>query len=316
MLDQKKYNIVFMGTSDFAAPFLEALNKAPFLKISAVYCQMDRPSGRGLPCACCSVKNKAQELNLNIFQPLNFKEEAEIQKLKAKNPDAIIVASYGMILPDAVLDIPRFGCVNIHPSLLPCYRGATPIQQALVDGAKETGISIMLLDEKMDHGPLLAQEKLKIEKDDNIFSLNKKLVKLGINLLLATLPLYFSGKIKLMPQDHHKATFTKMTKKEDGKINWRESASQVERKIRAYSGWPASFAFWQEKRILVTAAAAVNMRGIKKNIGEVFLCNGAIHIQCGKGILQIKKLKLAGKKEMTAEEFLRGYAGIVGAVLR
>jgi len=315
MADQKKYKIIFMGTSDFAAPLLEALSRALFLETRAVYCQPDRPAGRGLSCACCSVKNKARELNLKIFQPLHFKEQAEIKKLQKEKADAIIVASYGIILPAAVLAIPRFGCINIHPSLLPSYRGATPIQQAIIDGEKETGVSIMLLDQKMDHGPLLAQEKIKIEKDDDIFSLNKKLAKLGVQLLLAALHLHFSGKIKPVPQDHTQATFTKIIKKEDGKINWQESASRIERKIRAYLGWPGSFAFWGEKRILITKALDVDDLGIKKTPGEVFLRNNAIHIQCGKAVLQIKKLQLAGKKEMASAEFLRGYGKFLGAVL-
>lgn len=316
MPDQKKFKIIFMGASDFAAPFLEALASASFLEIVAVYCQPDRPSGRGLSCACCSVKNKARELNLKVFQPLNFKEQIEIQKLKAEKPDAIIVASYGMILPPAVLEIPRFGCINVHPSLLPAYRGATPIQQAIIDGAKKTGVSIMLLDQKMDHGPLLAQEKVKIDREDDIFSLNKKLVKIGAKLLIKTLPLYFSGKIKFVPQDHAQATFTKMIKKEDGKIDWGENALQIERKIKAYLGWPGSFTIWQNQRMIITEVArmAQGEREQRRN-SEVFVEQNKFYVQCGKGILQIKKLQLAGKKEMTSTEFLCGYAKIIGAIL-
>ena len=311
----QKYRVIFMGTSEFAVPILETLARASFLEIAAVYCQPDRPRDRGMACLGCPVKNKAQMLDLEIAQPLNFRDEAEIEKIRELKPDAIVVASYGMILPRAVLNIPQFSCLNIHPSLLPRYRGSAPIQGAIIDGEKETGISIMLLDEKMDHGSILAQRKIKIEQDDDIFSLSERLAKRGADLLLKILPSYFRGEIKPVPQDHAQATLTKMIRKEDGRIDWSEDAARIARKIRAYLGWPGSFTFWKNKRIIILEAEAKNADRYREKNGEVFNINSELYIQCGKNILKIKKLRLEGKKEVTGVEFLRGYPKIIGGIL-
>lgn len=304
-----------MGTSDFAVPILEALNKAPFFDIAAVYCQIDRPNGRGMACTCCVVKDKAEGLGLQIQQPLNFKNKEEIQKLKMLKPDLIIVTAYGMILPKEVLEIPRFGCINVHPSLLPLYRGPAPIQQAIIDNIKETGVSIMLLDEKMDHGAILAQERMQIEPNNNYLILSQKLSGRGAELLIKTILTYIEGKIKAEPQDDQKATFTKMIKKEDGKINWQEDSQTINQRIKAYFEWPTSFTFWNQKRIIILEAENIDIEQKDKKVGEVFIVEDEMNVRCGKGILKIKKLQLEGKKEITGKEFLRGYLAILGVVL-
>lgn len=303
-----------MGTSEFAVPILERLASSSF-NIVGVFCQPDRPKGRGLKYQHCAMKNIASQYNFPLFQPENLKNKVIVGKIQDLKPELIIVAAYGLIIPQIILEIPQFGCLNVHPSLLPRYRGSSPIQSAIIEGEKETGVTIMLLDEKVDHGPILAQKKIKIEKDDDIFSLSERLAKYGADLLLKILPSYFRGEIKPVPQDHTQATLTKMIKKEDGQIDWSEDAAKIARKIRACLGWPGSFTFWGEKRIIILEAEAKNADRYREKNGEVFEIDAELCIQCGEGILKIKKLRLEGKKQVTGVEFLRGYSAIIGAVL-
>ncbi|MFA4880008.1 MAG: methionyl-tRNA formyltransferase [Candidatus Doudnabacteria bacterium] len=312
---RKDYKIIFMGTSEFAVPILEKLASSNF-NIVGVFCQPDRQKGRGLKYQHCAMKNIASQYNFSLFQPENLKNKVIAGKIQDLKPELIIVAAYGLIIPRTILEIPRHGCLNVHPSLLSRYRGSSPIQGAIIDGEKETGVTVMLLDEKVDHGPILAQRKIKIEQYDDIFSLSERLAKRGANLLLKILPLYLAGEIKPVQQDHMQATLTKIIRKEDGQIDWSEDAARIARKIRAYLGWPGSFIFWGEKRIIILEAEAKNADRYREKNGEVFNINSEIYVQCGQNVLKIKKLRLEGKKEVTGVEFLRGYVGIIGAVLR
>ncbi len=253
----------------------------------------------------------------------NPKESASvlIEKLEYLKPDLAIIAAYGKILSKEIVEIPRYGFINVHPSLLPKYRGASPIQYAILNGDKETGVTIMKVDEEMDHGPILANSELPIAGSDTYDSLSQKLAILGAELLIKTIPDYISGKIKPFEQDHSKSTYTKIIKKEDGKIDWSKSAQDLERMVRAYYPWPSSWTLWNGK-ILKIIEAEVFKNDSNYKIGEVFsdLTSTSIHrcieVKCGDGVLIIKKLQLEGGKVLTSKEFLNGHKDFIGSVLK
>ena len=279
----------------------------------------DKPVGRKQELTPSPIKKWALGVKLPILQ---------IEKIKKINADLIIVAAYGQIIPKEILEIvdPRlgrakFGALNIHPSLLPKYRGASPIQTAILNGDKETGITIILMDEKMDHGPILGNSKFEIRNSKITYNeLTNELADLGADLLIKTLPNWIEGKIKPQPQDHSKATFTKIIKKEDGKINWNKSAEEIERMIRALDPWPGTFASLKSKvksqKLKVLKAEALKENADKK-VGEVFLTDDKkLAIQTGNGILILKQVQLEGKKMMPAKDFLNGHPEIVEAILK
>lgn len=237
-----------------------------------------------------------------------------IEKLKNLKPDLAIIAAYGKILPKEILGIPRYGFINVHPSLLPKYRGPSPIYTTILNGDKETGVTIMEVDEKMDHGSILANSKLPISGSDNYETLSKKLAELGGELLVKTIPDYISGKIKPIEQDHSKATYTKIIKKEDGKIDWSKSAQDIERMTRAYYPWPTAWTLWNGKVLKILEGQVLT--GDDKKIGEIFFKNNEPAIKCGKKILIIKKLQLEGGKVLMAKEFLNGHKDFIGSVLK
>jgi len=276
-IENSKLKIVFLGTPEFGAIILEGLiknNCKPILVITVP----DKPVGRKQILTPPPVKLMAQKYNIPIAQPEKIKE--------FKEGNLVICAAYGKVLAKEILETPRYGCLNVHPSLLPKYRGPSPIQTAILNGDKETGVTIILIDEKMDHGPIIAQRKWKISAKTNSEELSKKLAKLGAELLIETIPKWLKGEIKAEAQNESKATYTKILKKEDGKINWKKSAQEIERQIRAFHPWPGSFTFWKGKRIKILEADV-----LKNNK------------------LTIKKLQPEGKKPMTAEDFKRGYHG-------
>ena len=277
--------IIFFGTPRFGATILEGLiknNYKPVLVITAP----DKPVGRKQILTSPPVKKIAEKYNITVTQPEKIKEAAiEIKNL---NPDLIICAAYGQIIPKEILEIPKHGCLNIHPSLLPKYRGASPIQTVILNGDKETGVTIILMDEKMDHGPIIDQTKYKIPDDINHKELDSALAKQGAHLLVKTLPKWINGEIEAKTQDESNATYTKVLKKEDGKIEWKKSAEEIERQIRAFCPWPGTFAFIKHKnKILRVKILEAGISKEKKLI--------------------IKKLQPEGKKIMTLEEFKKGY---------
>jgi len=346
-----KYRIVFIGTPEFALPSLQKLIEANFIDLRLVITQPDKPVGRKKVLTPPPVKLLAQKYNIPVLQPKKISNvKSQISNI---SPDLVVLVSYGQIIPREILDVPKYGCLNIHPSLLPKYRGASPIQTAILNGDKETGITIMLMDEKIDHGKIISNIKCQMSNVDTCESLSKKLARLGAELLIKTLPDYLSGKIKPKKQDHSKATFTKIFKKEDGHINWQKSAQEIERQIRAFYPWPGSWTIWNNKKIKIIEAEVISIIPHKwgKNSlkpGQVFLIddkekahfilplggfltdfsqvrlsrtplkglrNKELSIACGKNALKIKKLQLEGKKEVSGEEFLRGYPKIVGCRL-
>ena len=327
--------IIYMGTPQFAVPALNALVEGAKpgnildegYEIVTVITRPDKPSGRGREIVYSPVKQTALAHQLPVWQPGSFKKEENSIALAAYHADLYIVAAFGQILPQHVLDQPRYGTLNIHASLLPKYRGADPIAESILQGEKETGISIMLLDAGIDTGPVLLQRTLPIAGDDTTGSLTPKLADLGAHALLEALPLWIAGRITPQPQDAFRATHTRMLTKEDGRISWERPAAVLARQVRAYTPWPGSYTSWRGKRLKILAAyplsvepdagevsqAATLQPGLvstREEAGQVVLA-----IVTGSGLLLVSQVQLEGKRAMNAGEFLRGYAHIAGEVL-
>ena len=305
---ENKAKIIFFGTPEFAVPTLKALHQEGY-NIVLVVTQPDKPVGRKGILTPPPVKVLTKELGLEVCQRFdNLK-----LKTKSLKPDLGVVVAYGEIIPKDILDLFPLGILNIHPSLLPKYRGPSPIQATILNGDKETGVSIIKLDEKMDHGAKLKTQNLKLKTDDTYVSLSQRLAMAGAQLLIDILPDYLVGKIKPVPQDDARATFTKIITKEDGRINWQKSAEEIERQIRAYAPWPGCFSEFvvNGKKINVKIIEAIHELPLQDdnqtNIGQFSIQNGQLFVQCGHGALLIEKIQPEGKKEMTAKEFINGY---------
>ncbi len=310
--------IAFMGTPDFAVPFLQQL-VADGYRIVGVYTQPDRPAGRSGAPAPSPVKRAALQHNLPVYQPRSLRRPEEQQRLRRDlAPDIIILAAYGLILPQAVLDIPRYGGLNVHPSLLPRHRGPAPVVGALLAGDAETGVSMMLMDAGMDTGMVLAQRRIPIMPDDTTPTLTARLIDLGRGLLSQTIPLWVGGDITPQPQDDSKATYTKLLTKEDGVIDWSLSAVEIERRVRAYQPWPGSYTTWKGRQIKVLEAEALPDTGTPGEPGRVVPVSGeplAAAVQTGSGLLQLLRVQLEGRRAMSTDEFLRGSRDFVGSRL-
>ena len=331
MTSQKTpYRIVFMGTPAFAVPSLAALCTAcntaqPDWHVAGVITQPDLPAGRGKKLVASPVKQFAQAQGLSVIQPDRLRKEPDaIDVLRMWAPDVIVVAAYGQILPRAVLEIPTFGCVNVHASLLPAYRGASPISAALLDGLDETGVTIMLMDEGMDTGPMLAQARLPIQPDDTTASLSERLAELGAELLARTLPGWLAGEIAPVPQDQlpGQPSVCRLVKKQDGRIDWSLPAAQIERMIRAYTPWPGAFTTWQGQNFKLWQAdvlAGTPQPGTTQPEsappGCVVEKDGQIAVGTGDGLLALRQVQPAGKRRMEIDSFRNGAPDFVGARL-
>lgn len=306
-------SLVFMGTPSLAVPLLEGLIDS--YEVVGVVTQPDRRAGRGRKMVAPPVKELALAHHLYVLQPKSLRKPDVINELKGLKPEAIVVAAYGQILPPEVLAIPPWGCLNVHPSLLPKYRGAAPIAGAILAGEEETGVTIMLMDEGMDTGPILAQRRLMIEPEDTTESLSEKLARLGADLLLETLPLWLRGEIAPQPQDDSQATYTKPIAKEDGLIDWLLPAVEIWRRCRAYYPWPSAYTYWQGKPLKILRAKPIpQWRGFE-GPGQVMRLRQGLAVATGEGALLLEEVQLAGKRATGAEEFLRGQRGLVGSVL-
>lgn len=301
--------IIFMGTPELAAASLAALLHEPAFQIVAVVTQPDRPKGRDLKLQPSPVKELALQSKLPVLQPLKAREESFIAELRALQPDLIAVAAFGQILPKGILELPRLGCLNVHTSLLPKYRGASPIQSAILHGETETGVTIMKMDVGLDTGDILTQRATPIRAEDNAATLHDRLAQLGAELLVETIPAYAAGKIQSQPQQHELATHVAKIKKEEGRIDWTQPALAIWNRIRAFTPWPGAFTYlpgptqpvllklWQAE------AMAQNAPG-----GEVVTADKTgIVIGCGEGSLRITSLQREGGRRLTAAEFLAGH---------
>jgi len=303
-----------MGTPDFSVPILNALIEN--YNVIAVVTQPDKKVGRKQVLTSSPIKKIALVNKIEVLQPEKISGNAEfIRRVKDLNSDLIVIAAYGLILPKEILNIPKFGVINIHASLLSKYRGASPIQSAILNGDKETGVTIMLINEKMDKGDILMQETITITDNDNFGSLHDKLSALGTKLLIETLPKWLNKEIKPQKQDESQATYCKLITKEDGKIDWHKSAFEIERQIRALNPWPGTRTNWGDKKLKLLKVKLLNVKN-KYEIGEVYKINDGLAVACKEDALEILELQLESKKPMTAKEFLNGYPKIIGSVLK
>lgn len=310
--------LVFMGTPEFAIPSLERVLSMKEVSVIAVYTQPDKEAGRGKKLVSTPVKNFAVEHGLNLRQPQTLRSDEAVAQMRELNPDIILVAAYGKIIPSTILEIPGYGCLNIHPSLLPKYRGATPVQSAILNGDSITGVTIMLLDAGMDSGPILKQREEPINDADTAQSLMQRLAFAGAELVAEVLPLWLEGKIQPVKQDEELATYTRPLSKEDGRIDWSMSAVDIWRRVRAYQPWPGAWTIWKDKMLKINNALLVEMTAAGK-AGDVIALKGNADMPagviCGKGILGLREVQLEGKKAMRIEEFLRGQRDFIGSKL-
>jgi methionyl-tRNA formyltransferase len=301
--------IIFMGTAGLSCASLERLARTEVFSVVAVVTQPDKPKGRDLKLTPSPVKSLAERLSLPVFQPLRAREEKFIGELRGLNPDLIVVVAYGQILPPAILDLPRFGCLNVHTSLLPKYRGAAPIQWAIANGDPETGVTIMKMDPGLDTGPVLSMRRTPILASDDSQILHDRLAGLGAELLLETIPGYVSGKITPQPQTADGATYAAKVKKEDGQIDWNAPAEKIWHRLRAFTPWPGAFTLIpaepKSQLLKIWKAEVVEQSG---PAGEILAAaKSGIIVGCGQKALRIMELQREGGKRLAVQDFLAGH---------
>lgn len=298
--------IVFMGTPEFAVPSLEALLRSDD-EVVGVVSQPDRPKGRGHQLVAPPVKLVAERAGIAILQPLKIRTPEFMQALSAWQPDLIAVAAYGRILHTPILRLPPMGCVNVHGSLLPKYRGAAPVQWAVINGETETGITTMLMDEGMDTGPMLLQEKLEILPDDTAGTLAPRLAELGGRLLVQTIARLKAGTLTPQKQEDEQATMAPLLKKEDGLIDWTLGAKSLANRVRGLSPWPGAYTFFGEERWNIWQAVS-NVHSKADKPGTIVAVNKqAIVVATGDGLLEIREVQTANSKRMAVNQFLAGH---------
>ena len=293
---------VFMGSPEFALPTLQALVES--FPVAGVVTQPDRPAGRGRALTPPPVKQLAEKLGLPLIQPRRLREPDAMQQLQAWAPDLIVVAAFGQILSPEVLELPPFGCLNVHASLLPCWRGAAPIQAALLHGDPQAGVTIVKMDPGVDTGPLLGQRAIPIQPGETAGSLTEKLSQLGAGLLLETLPAYLSGDLSPQPQDESQATYAPMLKKEDAELDFSLTAEDLARRVHAFNPWPGAFTTWKGQVLKVHRAHPVE--GASPGPGVPAVHAGLPAFGAGIGLLALDEVQPAGKRPMPGQAFLQG----------
>lgn len=310
----KKLSLIFMGTPDFAAPSLQALAEAGH-DILTVITQPDRPKGRGQKVTFSPVKEKALELGLPVYQPKKIREAECIAEIKRLQPDMICVVAFGQILSAELLAIPKFGCINVHGSLLPAYRGAAPMQRAIINGEAKTGITTMLMNEGLDTGDMLLQETVEIDPEMNFGQLHDILAELGAKLLLETVRLWPEQKLQAIPQDKEGASYASMLQKEDERIDWSLEAARIHNQVRGLSPYPGAYTVLRGQNLKIRGAG-INEKDSRggEQAGKVLeLKKGqGFVVQCGQGSLLVTEVQPVGKKTMSADSFINGYRLAVG----
>lgn len=299
--------VVFAGTPQFAVPTLNGLVDAG-IAVVAVYTQPDRPAGRGRQLTPSPIKRLAEQHKLTVLQPISLKTEDAVSVLDDFSADILVVVAYGLILPAQILNVPKFGCVNVHASLLPRWRGAAPIPRAIEAGDSVSGITIMKMDTGLDTGPIIASRQVAIGEQDNAATLHDRLAETGAKLLVEVLPAYVSGAIQCTAQDHAAATYAPKLSKAEGRIDWRRPALQILNQIRAFNPWPVTFTFHADERIRILDAQISSVTE-ESTAGSVCCANKeGVHVVCGEGALQLMRLQRNGGKPLSAQEFLNGYS--------
>ncbi len=306
---------VFMGTPQFAVPILESLLH-DLHRVVAVYTQPDKPAGRRQRLTPSPVKELAIEHKIPVIQPNTLKTAEVVEELVSFKPELIVVAAFGHILPQAVLSLPKFGCLNIHPSLLPQHRGPSPVATSLLCGDLLTGVTIILMDQGLDSGPILAQERVGIAARDTTGSLTAKLAHVGAELLMETLPKWLKGEIEPQPQDETRATYSRLITSKDGEIDWHLPAVELWQRIRAFNPWPGCYTWWQGKRLKIHRATPVS-RLPSGEVGKVIALRRppGVGVITGDGILGLCQVQLEGRHEMSIADFVRGQRNFSGSIL-
>lgn len=306
--------IVFMGTPDFSVSALTALVEAGH-DVIAVVTQPDKPKGRGKEVQMTPVKEKALEYNIPVYQPVKARDPEFVSLLREMNPDAMVVAAFGQILPQSILDIPKYGCVNIHASLLPKYRGASPIQYVVINGETESGITTMMMAASLDTGDILDQESVPLDEKETGGSLHDKLSDIGGRLILTTLKKLEDGTAVRTVQNEAETCYVGMIKKSMGDIDWSQDAVSIERLIRGLNPWPSAYTTWEGRTLKLWAADVLDDE-YEGTCGQVVKTGkDCLYIKTGKGTLAVKELQLQGKKRMDTGAFLRGYQIAEGTIL-
>ncbi len=305
---KESFKIIFMGTPVFAVPTLEALISAGH-RVGCVVTMPDRPKGRGGIKATGAVKAVALRNNIEVLEPESVKHGSFIERLKSIGPDFMVVVAYGKILPEAVLEIPVHGCVNLHASLLPKYRGPAPISRAIMNGDRETGVTTMLMDKGMDTGPVLLKESLLIGESDTAEDLSKRLSAAGAGLVVRTLEMMSAGLIRPEAQDESRASYAGFLKKEDGLIDWSKDAESIKNLVRGVYPWPGAHTFHGGDSLKIHRGDLRSINGAEKHAlpGTIIdVSGGAIGVACGKGAYNITELQMQGRKRLSSADFMKG----------
>ena len=302
-----------MGSPEFAVPSLDALVEN--YSVVGVVTQPDRPAGRGSRLRPPPVKITAEGHGLGVFQPRTLRSEEDMEQLAEWAPDVIVVVAFGQVLSPEVLALPPHGCLNLHASLLPRWRGAAPIAAAILAGDETTGVTVMRMDEGLDTGPILAQREMQIRPDDTASSLAERLSNLGAELLLESLPAYLAGDLQPQPQPAEGITLCGLLTKEDGRLDWSKTAVELDRRIRAVTPWPGAFTMWDGRQLKILAAIPLPDWKGNHQPGTVFEVDGGAAVVTGEGALKLLEVQLAGKKALPIDVFLCGQQACVGAVL-
>lgn len=318
---------IFMGTPDFSVPVLTAMKKAGHDMLAAVT-QPDKPKGRGKEMQMTPVKAKALELGIPVLQPKRVRDPEFVEQLRELKPDVMVVVAFGQILTKEVLEVPKYGCINVHASLLPMYRGAAPIQYVILNGEKETGVTTMFMDEGLDTGDMLLKTVVPITADETGGTLHDKLSAAGAELLIRTLEQMEAGTLRRIPQTGE-TCYVGTLKKSMGEMDWSRPAEELERQVRGLNPWPSAYTFLNGKTLKIWKAEVLHTEAVssqkaeepealadRKSCGSVIVISrDSIQVQTGDGILAIRELQLEGKKRMTADAFLRGYPVEAGTIL-
>jgi methionyl-tRNA formyltransferase len=296
---------IFAGTPEFALSYLKGLLDSPDFEVLGVITQPDKPSGRKQELTPSPVKILAQESGLKVFQPEKLrKDETIVAELSVLQPDLLIVVAYGQIIPQTILDLFPKGCINVHPSILPKYRGASPIQNTILNGDTTTGVSIMLMDAQMDHGPILTQSTFTLTGEETNESLHRKLAESGVPLLIQTIKDYLAGKINPQPQNEAEATYCQTITKEDGRIDWQDEAIKIKNKIYAFYPWPATWTMLNGGRLKIFPPVEITTESLQS--GQVKINGTKMIVGTGKNSLSLHQIQLEGKKPVDTESFIRG----------
>ena len=308
-------NVIFMGTPDFSVPVLEGLIASKEHTVTAVVTQPDKPKGRGGAMSMSPVKEAALKHNLTVLQPQRAREEAFIKELRGYEADVIVVVAFGQLLPAEIIHMPKYGCINVHASLLPKYRGASPIQRVIIDGETETGVTIMQMNAGLDTGDMLYQKKIPITSEDTFETLHDKLMVLGGEAITEALPLLEAGKLTPEKQDDAKTCYAALITKEMGRLDFTKTAAELDRLIRGLTPWPSAYTFYRGKQLKIWKAIPM-VTAHREAPGTILAVNkDSFEVAASEGALKVMELQLEGKKRMTAHDFLLGVKVQPGEIL-